>query len=136
VGGTNESVLKPDKKDEVLQPDAPVGGILQVKAHHSDVIVERMDGIPHQYQSIRQHISAGQVHLHDDENELKVSIPVADWYVIIRQLKTMTPYTYVDTYFNCMATFKPFINNGCFEVAIQLQPITVGDRFKQLASLR
>jgi hypothetical protein len=95
----------------------------------------QVEGVPRQYQSIRQHISAGQVHLHDDDNKLKVSIPVAEWYVIVRQLKTMTPYTYVDTDFNCTAIFRPFMHNGYFEVAIEMQPITVGDRFKQLASL-
>jgi hypothetical protein len=156
---------KGKKKDgDVLQPDPPAGGVMLaadlppasaapvVKTERpADMSREvpfirepqpvaaapppQVEGIPRQYQSIRQHISAGQVHLHDDDNKLKVSIPVAEWYVIVRQLKTMTPYTYVDTDFNCTALFRPFMHNGYFEVAIEMQPVTVGDRFKQLASL-
>lgn len=154
---------KGKKKDgDVLQPDPPAGGVVlapDLPAASAAPVVKtekpagdlskevpfvrepqaapppQTEGIPRQYQSIRQHISAGQVHLHDDDNKLKVSIPVAEWYVIVRQLKTMTPYTYVDTDFNCSATFRPFVHNGYFEVSIEMVPITVGDRFKQLASL-
>lgn len=93
------------------------------------------EGVPRQYQSLRQHISAGQVHLHDDENDLKVAIPVAEWYVIVRQMKTLKPYSYVDTDFNCIANFQPYSKDGFFEIAIELVPITVGDRFKQMSDL-
>lgn len=144
MGGENESVLKADKKDVVLKADDDPknGNILQPDTIQSDPPIVKPDqkayntsGFPQQYQSIRQHVSAGQVHFHDDSNKLKASIPVADWYVILRQLKTMTKYTYVDTDFNCTATFRPFINNGTFEVAVELIPIVVGERFKQLNAL-
>lgn len=155
---------KGKKKDgDVLQPDPPAGGVVlaadlppasaapvlpslppAVEVSKSEIKPPKPavasaapppEGIPRQYQSIRQHVSGGQVHLHDDDNKLKVAIPVAEWYVIVRQLKTMTPYTYVDTDFNCTAIFRPFMHDGYFEIAIEMVPVTVGDRFKQLASL-
>ena len=144
MGGENESVLKADKKDTVLKADddPKMGTILQADAEQVDPPLVKpqqksydAQGFPQQYQSIRQHVSAGHVHLHDDTNKLKVSIPVADWYIILRQLKTMTKYTYVDTDFNCTANFRPFINNGIFDVAIELVPTVVGERFKQLTSV-
>jgi len=163
VGGINESVLEADEKKKkkkdgaVLAPDPPVSGVVLapdlppasaapiVKSEKPveppkpvatpTPLPESPEGIPRQYQSIRQHISAGQVHLHDDDNKLKVSIPVAEWYVIVRQMKTLKPYSYVDTDFNCLANFHPYAKDGYFEVAIEMVPITVGDRFKQLADL-
>lgn len=115
-----------------VKPEAPkpLGRVTKATA-----TVTPAEGVPRQYQSLRQHISAGQVHLHDDENDLKVAIPVAEWYVIVRQMKTLKPYSYVDTDFNCVANFQPYSKDGFFEIAIELVPITVGDRFKQMSDL-
>ena len=151
MGGINESVLSADDKKKgdtlaadpaqgvILAPDLPDGSDVQYKplgrVTKAVATVTPPSSLPRQYQSLRQHISAGQVHLHDDENNLKVAIPVAEWYVIVRQMKTLKPYSYVDTDFNCVANFHPYNKDGLFEIAIELVPITVGDRFKQMSNL-
>lgn len=121
-------VVATEVKPEATKP-------LVMPHRRATATVTPAEGVPRQYQSLRQHISAGQVHLHDDENNLKVAIPVAEWYVIVRQMKTLKPYSYVDTDFNCVANFQPYSKDGFFEIAIELVPITVGDRFKQMADL-
>lgn len=162
MGGINESMLDADDKKGkskgkkgdtlaadpagqgvVLAPDASPASAAPIVATEApkpkpvatSVPRPAAEDVPRQYQSLRQHISAGQVHLHDDENNLKVAIPVAEWYVIVRQMKTLKPYSYVDTDFNCVANFQPYSKDGFFEIAIELVPITVGDRFKQMADL-
>lgn len=104
MGGLNESVLEADKgkdkKDQVLQADPdPKGSVLQADPQAAPVTASKKTDapkaekpsappdlgaadLPHQYQNIRQHVSGGHCHFHDDANKLKLSIPVAEWYVI------------------------------------------------------
>lgn len=50
-------------------------------------------------QSVRIHESGGQVHFHVDEEGLKVSIPVAEWWKGWQSIKhhTYNNYEYIDT---------------------------------------
>src|SRR4051812_38790846 len=92
MGGENESLLKAEKGTPaaaggtpmtVLRPDVP-----PTPAPANTVAAMQHQGVaPQQTQTIRQHMNAGQVHLHCDEQHLKAAIPVAEWYVIMRQLR-------------------------------------------------
>lgn len=162
MGGENESLLEADKggkknggkgtvleadpegKGATLQADVPPaqaspvtpGPKTEKKKPEPPRPVDLAEAdVPRQYQTIRQHVSAGHCHFHDDENKLKVSIPVAEWWVILRQLKSMQPYTYVDTDFRTVAYFRPYLFNGYFDVAVEMVGIDVGVRFKALSDL-
>ena len=158
MGGLNESVLDPDdkggkkrRKDEAgaAPPGigAPQGNILQPDytppantapppplqpQHHVDPNI----GVPIQTQAIRQHMNAGQVHLHvDGPNPLKAAIPVAEWYVIMRQMRALAPFTFVDTDNKTVAYLRPYIAGGVFEVAIELAPIQAGPRVTEMTAV-
>lgn len=114
MGGVNESFLEKDRKEEIIDLRKP-----EVK-------------LKKQKQEIRQHISAGQVHLHVDIEKLKVAIPVSDWYGMLTKIRTMKNFTFVDTEFATIAEFKPYIKNNTFEVNIEITSIQIGPRFKQI----
>lgn len=158
MGGLNESVLDPDegkkkrRKDGAADAASPSMGGGTVLApdytppantapppplqpqHH----VEPAPGfgVPIQTQAIRQHMNAGQVHLHvDGAAPLKTAVPVAEWYVIMRHLRSLAPFTFVDTENNTVAYFRPYIHGGLFEVAIELAPIHVGPRVTEMTAV-
>lgn len=146
MGGENESVLKSDKKNagaaspsmggtpgNVLRPDAPPAAPANtVEAMQPSYRTSQGLSVPTQFQAIRQHMNAGQVHLHCDEQQLKAAIPVAEWYIIMRQLKSLIPFTWIDPENKCVAYFRPYINTGVFEVAIELVSINIGARFTDM----
>lgn len=89
--------------------------------------------VPIQLQAIRQHMNNGQIHFHvDGDKPLKVAIPVADWFVVLRQIKTMNQTSFLDTENKCVAKFHPYILNNVFEVAIELIPCELGARFSEI----
>jgi hypothetical protein len=153
MGGVNESLLEKDDKgknkkakDEagtagpgqggppgnMLKPDAP-------PAAPANTIPANLPtgpfGVPMQTQAIRQHMNNGQVHLHVDAQQLKTAVPVAEWYVIMRHLKSLTPFTFIDTDNKSVAYFRPYISNGQFEVAIELAAINVGPRIQDMTNV-
>lgn len=138
MGGENESVLQADKATAASpsQGGSPPGSILQPDIVQQPV-VEQIRPVygpqpPLQTQTIRQHMNAGQVHLHCDAQNIKVAIPVAEWYVIMRQLRSLAPFTWLDPDNQSVAYFKPYINGVLFEIAIELAPINIGNRFKEM----
>lgn len=145
MGGENESMLKADKKasaaspsmggtppGNVLRPDAPPAPANTVEAIQPTFRTQQGLAVPMQTQAIRTHMNAGQVHLHCDEQQLKAAVPVAEWYIIMRQLRSLAPFTWVDSENKCVAYFRPFINMGVFEVAIELAPVNIGARFNDM----
>jgi hypothetical protein len=130
MGGTNESILKSDKKESVLSPDLTPSKTEDVVQIESKLQAEEI--IPVQTQVIRQHMSNGQIHLHVDNalpKPLKVAIPVAEWFLIIRSLQSLNPYTFIDKENKCVAYLKPYIYNDLFEVSIELKSVEIGPRF-------
>ncbi len=45
---------------------------------------------------LRIHENAGQVHFHDDENKLKVAVPVATWWRAWQELQQPGRWDYID----------------------------------------
>jgi hypothetical protein len=140
MGGANESVLPSDKVAGAAPPGAGPnpGNVLApdfVQAPLANVpppppLNLQGAGVPIQTQAIRQHMSGGQIHLHvDGPQPLKVAVPVAEWYVIMRHLRSLSPFTFVDSENKCVLFLRPYIHAGLFEVAIELSPIQVGARF-------
>lgn len=153
MGGANESVLESDKgnggkkskKDEAGaappgQGGAP-GNMLAPDVVQSAVPANTIPppqagwGLPMQTQAIRQHMNNGQVHLHVDAQKLKTAIPVAEWYVIMRHLKSLTPFTFVDPDNKTVAYFRPYVSGGTFEVAIELAAINIGPRITEMTAV-
>jgi hypothetical protein len=149
MGGENEGVLKEDKKasaapvqatHSILQPDPPPIPPPAPAAHAQTIpqapnSADPGEGIPLQAQAIRNHLSQGQIHFHCDAQNLKVAIPVAEWYVILRHLRSLHPFTWVDPQFKCVAYFRPYIYGGTFDVAVEMCPIHIGARFEQLEAV-
>jgi hypothetical protein len=77
----------------------------------------------------------GQVHLHVDAQKLKTAVPVAEWYVIMRHLKSLTPFTFVDPDNKTVAYFRPYVSGGTFEVAIELAAINIGPRITEMTAV-
>lgn len=142
MGGENESVLNADKVAGAASPSmGPPGNVLKpdtpppantVEAIQPTFRTQQGLSVPMQAQAIRTHMNAGQVHLHCDEQQLKAAVPVAEWYIIMRQLRSLTPFTWVDSENNCVAYFRPYIDMGTFEVAIELAPVSIGARFADM----
>lgn len=141
MGGSNESVLKSDKVNEtVLPPDRPpqekdASDIFPDGAYSGPKVLHGLFSKKEQYQTIRQHLNNGQIHFHVDAESLKVAIPVAEWFLIMKSLRSMTNYKFVDTTNSCTIDFEPFIDSGEFDVAIDLKPIRIGTRFSALENV-
>lgn len=136
MGGENESLLNKDPKaapvasqESVLLPDAPPTPSVMISPNSFQ------GAAPQQTQTIRQHMSGGQIHLHCDEQKLKAAVPVAEWYVIMRQLRSLSPFTWVDSDNKCVAFFRPYISQGLFEIAIELAPVNIGHRFNDMVGV-
>ena len=69
------------------------------------------------------------------ELELKCEIPFPEWFLIMRDLKCLKNFTFIDGKNKCAAMFKPYINKNLFDVSIELAPIHIGKRFEQMNSL-
>lgn len=69
-----------------------------------------------------------------EELELKCEIPFPEWFMIMRDCKTLKHFTYIDAKNQCVAMFKPYISNSLFDVAIEIAPINIGKRFEQMNS--
>lgn len=144
MGGTNETILQSDvKAAKATSPRMSDGGgtVLApdyVESGNNIVPMPPLNlqgaiGIPMQTQAIRQHMSNGQVHLHVDQPQaLKVAVPVAEWFVIMRHLRSLNPFTFVDAQNKCVAYLRPYVHGGLFEVAVELAPIEIGPRFNDM----
>jgi len=143
MGGVNESVLESDKtkKKEAGAASPSLGGTVLAPDYvqpPTNVVPPpplnlQGTGVPMQTQAIRQHMNNGQVHLHVDAPQpLKAAVPVAEWYVIMRHLRSLNPFTFVDAENKCVAYLRPYVHGGLFEVAIELAPIEIGPRFNDM----
>jgi len=77
-------------------------------------------------QTLRFHLSGGEVHFHDDANRLKAAVPVADYYLMLRQVQMMQTCSYLDQKFGSIITFTPYVDGNVVECYAQLRPIQVG----------
>lgn len=145
MGGTNESILKSDKKEDkkesVLSPDLTPTPVEKAEVVVRPVVssetldlevFKESNSVFVQTQVIRQHMSNGQIHLHAedvDKKPLKAAIPVAEWFVIMRNLQTLNAFTFIDKENKCVAYLRPYIHNDLFEISVELKPIELGPRF-------
>lgn len=149
MGGTNESVLKKDagagSSGSILAPDYVLPAIPPTNVPQPEDCsyvppppinlqwAKHLTGVPIQTQTIRQHMNNGQVHLHVDAPQpLKAAVPVAEWFVIMRHLRSLSSFTFVDAENKCVAYLRPYVHGGLFEVAIELAPIEIGPRFNEM----
>jgi len=92
-------------------------------------------GAPAQ-QTLRFHLSGAEVHFHDDANRLKAAIPVADYYLMLRQLQMLQVCNYLDQKFNTLVTFTPYIDGNVVECYAQLRPVHVGRMFTGMLNIK
>ncbi len=137
MGGSNESTLKADpKKDEILRADERIEKKKKKKNKNKSVepvSVDISEAI--QTQNIRQHLSGGEVHFHDDDGDLKTAIPVAEWYNGIKAIRSMQLWQYVDAANQTIAVFQPSVRFGVADCVVSVREIEIGDRLAALSEV-
>jgi hypothetical protein len=88
-----------------------------------------------QTQNIRQHVSGGECHFHDDANGLKGAVPVSEMVHARRELRRMNQYQWVDSANQTIITFTPQIVDGEVDVVKQVERIGVSQRYVELYEL-
>lgn len=141
MGGENESTLKPEAKAQsqsTLQPDVreeTVSMAEVVKRKKKKDKKKKHREPPLQMQALRQHVSGGECHWHDDARKLKFAMPVADYYVIKRELLKLEMVERADTVNKTVIRFEPYVKDGVADLAITVEPLKFAARFELLLSL-
>lgn len=115
MGGAHQDVLEnPEtidvgkkKKGDVLEPRKP------------RVSSSELPRIAPLEQAIRYHVNNGEAHFHDDDENLKVAMPVAEWWKAIEQVSNFRTelYRYVDHANGTVLELRPGVNDdGEFDV--------------------
>lgn len=109
MGGTNEKVLS--------QPAASKGKSLNIGTS-----------------SVRVHENAGEVHLHDDANSMKVAVPVAEFMKLFGAWKDspIQPLILIDHTKKTQATIAMRNTGGELDVDIQISQAKFGKNFQAL----
>jgi hypothetical protein len=100
--------------------------------------VEKAKGVPPEsmgstnIHQLRIHESKGEIHFHNDNNKLKVAMPVAEFNVMMRQLKRMKPINFVDDVNKTVLTIEPIFDGSSLALKMVIVPATLGDNFKAL----
>lgn len=102
-------------------------------------------------QNIRFHLSGGEVHFHDDQNSLKVAVPVSDWYRAWELLRNPrasdTPgwytasYTYTNPGLGTILVCESVVSaiskgGGAANVSIYIKKVTFDDAWLALEKFR
>lgn len=119
--GANQVPEKPADHGIMLLPDPP----RTAEAKETPA--------PRQIQNIIRLDQQTQKILRCEELHLQVSIPVAEWFVIQRKLRSLEPVTWIDPESKCVAYLRPYILSNTFDVAVELAPINIGTRFQQIS---
>jgi hypothetical protein len=136
MGGANESTLQADKKkDEILRADERIEKKKKKKKSRSVEAVSFDVSEAIQTQNIRQHLSGGEVHFHDDDGDLKTAIPVAEWYNGIKTIRSMQLWQYVDAANQTIAVFQPSVRDGIADCVVSVREIEISDRLAALSEV-
>ena len=130
MGGTNESVLDKKETETVLQGES------LLEAQPVETMQKAFTSPTHiQTQTIRQHVSGGEVHFHLDDQKLKAAIPVADFFNVKRQIAMLRESFHVDLKNNTLIEFRPWFANGTLDLSVHITKVTVSDRFNKVTKL-
>lgn len=88
-----------------------------------------------QTQQIRQHVSGGEIHFHNDPDKIKASVPMGDWFGIKRKLLVGEPIMWIDRTNNTCLRITPMIVNNVCECVTSVDTVKVGTHFQQLLNL-
>lgn len=81
----------------------------------------------------RIHESKGEIHVHDDANKLKASIPVAAWWKMWDKLRNEPGnWTWIDPQFKTRLTIQTVLDESGVDVTINVTPIAFGDAWDKL----
>lgn len=89
-------------------------------------------------QKLRFHESKGEVHFHNDADQLKCSIPVAEWFIAMRSIKILQNWSWVDSLNSTILHLRPNLLLGSdlqtnsFDVEVELKKISLGVVFNSL----
>jgi hypothetical protein len=84
-------------------------------------------------QALRFHENKGEVHFHDDRAALKAAIPVAEWFLIMRKIRSLETAVWVDPQFNTIITFTPYRDGDYVECYTKLEPCRVSQTITKLS---
>ncbi len=85
---------------------------------------------------VRIHEKSGEVHFHDDKNNLKVATPVAEYdQKWTKCKKEMVQVSFIDGKRQTIATLTPKIENGEIDVEVEVENLSHSKTFDSLENL-
>jgi hypothetical protein len=82
---------------------------------------------------LRFHESNGEAHFHDDENNLKVAVPVATWFSAWQKLSTeMGDWSYIDAGQGTILNISVFQKKDKVRTNINIQTVETDDVYSKL----
>lgn len=131
MGGFNEDVISGENKGGVVVEDILQGQ----KTNRSQSSLQL---IPDQVQTVRHHVSGKNVHFHVDDENLKLSIPVAQLMVYFECLRDLSSQRkmYHDVKNKTMGSFEVGMNRGGqLDIVVQISPCEEGPVIQKLEKL-
>lgn len=124
MGGERETVVTQKPRETTIQSEI------------KQFVAPKESGLS---QKIRIHENAGEIHFHDDDNKLKVSVPVAEWWSIWKKSRSNLHAIihYVDANNNTLLEIQPQLTwndstNNNVEVFVRVSKLTLGTTFQSL----
>ena len=62
--------------------------------------------------TLRIHQNKGEIHFHDDKQKIKLAMPVAEYQVLMRQVKRLKPFHFIDEVNKTVLIIDPFFDGG------------------------
>lgn len=92
--------------------------------------------IPVQTQNIRQHVTPSEIHFHDDALAIKVAVPAAEWFTIVRNMSSGKTVQWLDLSHNSVLQITPILKDNTYDAIISVQRVVLGKRFEQVLKLK
>lgn len=85
--------------------------------------------------NLRVHENGGEIHFHDDQQNLKTAVPVADWWNIWGRIANGGRSHFVDTVNKTVLDIRTKIRmGGKVQVTLKISQATFGPGYQELAS--
>jgi len=83
--------------------------------------------------SYRIHESKGEIHVHDDANKLKASVPVFAWWKMWDKLRNEPgTWTWVDPHFKTKLVVQTVLDESGIDVTLNVSSVAFGDAWEKI----
>jgi len=97
--------------------------------------VETTPGATKTVGKVRYHINGAEVHFHDDDSGIKISVPVADWFAGWQDLESgkVQEWTHADLPNRACLCVNLLVTEGKLDVALSINMLVPSNDFTALA---